>query len=49
MPKTDGTTTVDFNRAVNPPCSFTPFATCPTPPESNRLPFAVLAGERRAH
>ena len=49
MPKTDGTTTLDFNRAVNPPCSFTPFATCPTPPESNRLPFAVLAGERRAH
>ena len=49
MPKTDGATTLDFNRAVNPPCSFTPFATCPTPPESNRLPFAVLAGERRAH
>ncbi len=49
MPKTDGATTLDFNRAVNPPCSFTPFATCPTPPESNRLSFAVLAGERRAH
>ncbi len=49
MPKADGVTTLDFNRAVNPPCSFTPFATCPTPPESNRLPFAVLAGERRAH
>ncbi len=49
MPKADGTTTLDFNRAVNPPCSFTPFATCPTPPESNRLSFAVLAGERRAH
>jgi uncharacterized protein (DUF1684 family) len=49
MPKTDGVTTLDFNRAVNPPCSFTPFATCPTPPESNRLSFAVLAGERRTH
>jgi len=49
MPKADGVTTLDFNRAVNPPCAFTPFATCPTPPESNRLPVAVLAGERRAH
>ncbi len=48
-PDADGRTTIDFNRAVNPPCSFTPFATCPTPPEPNRLPFAVLAGERRPH
>lgn len=37
---------LDFNRAYNPPCSFTPYATCPLPPADNRLPFAVTAGER---
>lgn len=38
---------LDFNRAINPPCAFTPAATCPLPPEENRLPFAVTAGERK--
>ncbi|MFM7261048.1 MAG: DUF1684 domain-containing protein, partial [bacterium] len=42
----DGRTTIDFNRATNPPCSFTAFATCPTPPFGNRLPIAVRGGER---
>ncbi|MFM7298298.1 MAG: DUF1684 domain-containing protein [Planctomycetota bacterium] len=42
-----GWTSIDFNRAVNPPCSFTAFATCPLPPQANRLPMHVLAGERR--
>jgi len=42
-----GWTSIDFNRAVNPPCSFTAFATCPLPPQANRLPIRVLAGERR--
>lgn len=42
----DGRTTLDFNRATNPPCSFTAFATCPTPPAGNRLPVPVVAGER---
>jgi uncharacterized protein (DUF1684 family) len=37
---------LDFNRAINPPCSFTPFAVCPLPPAENRLPFAVRAGEK---
>lgn len=37
---------LDFNRAENPPCAFTPFATCPLPPKENRLPFAVTAGEK---
>ncbi|MFZ9915206.1 MAG: DUF1684 domain-containing protein [Phycisphaerales bacterium] len=41
-----GLTLIDFNRATNPPCSFTAFATCPTPPEANRLPVAVRGGER---
>ena len=48
-PGPDGSTVVDFNRSVNPPCSFTPYATCPTPPAANRLPFPVRAGERRPH
>ena len=46
-PPHDGTVVIDFNRAENPPCAFTPFATCPLPPKENRLPFAVNAGEKR--
>lgn len=38
---------LDFNRAYNPPCAFTPFATCPLPPPENWLPFPVPAGEKR--
>jgi len=53
----DGTVTVDFNRAFNPPCAYTAFATCPLPPPDNRLAqkdesgqvvrLAVLAGEKK--
>jgi uncharacterized protein (DUF1684 family) len=43
----DGTTVVDFNKAYNPPCVFTPFATCPLPPPQNKLAVRVLAGEKR--
>lgn len=39
------TITVDFNLAYNPPCVFTPYATCPLPPPENRLDLAVTAGE----
>jgi uncharacterized protein len=46
-PPRDGIVVIDFNRAENPPCAFTPFATCPLPPKENRLPFAVNAGEKR--
>jgi uncharacterized protein (DUF1684 family) len=46
-PGRDGKTVVDFNKAYNPPCAFTPFATCPLPPPQNRLPIAVEAGEKR--
>jgi uncharacterized protein (DUF1684 family) len=42
----DGKTTLDFNKAYNPPCAFTPFATCPLPPPQNALPIAVRAGEK---
>ena len=45
MPK-DGKVILDFNRSYNPPCAFTPFATCPLPPPQNRLPIAVKAGEK---
>jgi len=38
---------VDFNRAYNPPCVFTPHATCPLAPPENRLDLAVTAGEKR--
>ena len=36
---------LDFNRAYNPPCVFTPWATCPVPPPQNKLPLRVTAGE----
>ena len=38
---------VDFNRAYNPPCVFTPHATCPLAPPENRLDLAITAGEKR--
>lgn len=42
-----GYTVLDFNRAFNPPCAFTPFATCPLPPTENVLTAVVSAGEKR--
>jgi uncharacterized protein len=41
-----GRTLIDFNRAYNPPCVFTAYATCPLPPRQNILPFKVTAGEK---
>ncbi len=41
-----GKTVIDFNKAYNPPCAFTPYATCPLPPAMNILPVAVKAGEK---
>jgi uncharacterized protein (DUF1684 family) len=38
--------TLDFNRAINPPCAFTPFATCPLPLPQNDLPVRIEAGEK---
>jgi uncharacterized protein (DUF1684 family) len=46
-PGPDGKTVIDFNRAYNPPCAFTPYATCPLPPAQNRLPFRIEAGEKK--
>ncbi|MFJ7286954.1 MULTISPECIES: DUF1684 domain-containing protein [unclassified Curtobacterium] len=45
-PDATGRTTIDFNRATNLPCAYTPHATCPLPPAENRLDVAVEAGER---
>ena len=42
----DGVVVIDFNKALNPPCAYTPFATCPLPPVENVLPIAVRAGEK---
>ncbi len=44
LPK-DGRVDLDFNKAKNPPCAFTEFATCPLPPAANRLTLSVTAGE----
>ena len=44
----NGQVVLDFNQAVNPPCAFTHFATCPLPPPQNDLPIAIRAGEKRA-
>jgi len=46
-PDTDGFTYIDFNKAYNPPCAFTPYATCPLPTPDNKLKVAILAGEKR--
>lgn len=42
-----GTVTLDLNQANNPPCAYTPYATCPLPPQGNRLAFRIPAGEKR--
>ena len=41
------TVVVDFNKAYNPPCAFTPYATCNLAPPENRLDFRVTAGEKK--
>lgn len=45
LPK-DGRVVLDFNQAYNPPCVFTPYATCPLPPKKNSLSVRVEAGEK---
>ncbi|HYK40134.1 MAG TPA: DUF1684 domain-containing protein [Candidatus Eremiobacteraceae bacterium] len=44
-----GELVLDFNRLENPPCAYTPYATCPLPPQGNRLPIALPVGEKRYH
>ena len=45
-PDADGAVVVDFNRAYNPPCVFTHYATCSMPWPANRLPIRIEAGEQ---
>lgn len=45
----DGSVVVDFNLAYNPPCVFSPYATCPLPPPQNRLTLRIEAGEKAWH
>jgi uncharacterized protein (DUF1684 family) len=49
VPDSTGRIILDFNKAYNPPCAFTPFATCPMPPKENFLPVAIEAGEKSVH
>lgn len=48
-PPQRGEVILDFNRAENPPCAFTPYATCPLPPRANFLSIPIPAGERAFH
>ena len=43
----NGSVVLDFNKAINPPCAFTSFATCPLPPKSNKLDLRIEAGEKK--
>ena len=46
MPGANGRTNIDFNKAYNPPCAFTAFATCLLPGAENRLEIPIHAGEK---
>ena len=46
-PDSNGRVVLDFNKAYNPPCAFTPYATCPLPPKQNYLNLKVTAGEKK--
>ena len=46
-PSKPGTVILDFNEATNPPCAYSPYATCPLAAPENRLPIAIPAGEKR--
>jgi uncharacterized protein len=46
MPE-NGSVVIDFNKAYNPPCAFTPYATCPLPPPENKLDVRIEAGEKK--
>ena len=45
-PDKDGNVILDFNKSLNPPCEFTPFATCPLPTKENKMNVEVEAGEK---
>jgi len=45
-PDKKGNVILDFNKSLNPPCEFTPFATCPLPTKKNRMNLEITAGEK---
>ncbi len=47
LPDSEGKTVLDFNKAYNPPCAFTRYATCPLPPDQNYMNIEVTAGEKK--
>jgi len=47
-PDEAGNIVLDFNKSINPPCAFSPYATCPLPPAENTLEIRVEAGEKDA-
>jgi uncharacterized protein len=47
LPDSSGNVILDFNKVYNPPCAFTPYATCPLPPKQNYLKLRVTAGEKK--
>ncbi len=49
LPGPDGSTVLDFNKAYNPPCVFSEYATCPLATPRNRLAVVVEAGEKYTH
>lgn len=49
LPDKNNEVILDFNKAYNPPCAFSPHATCPLPPHENRLNLRITAGEKAVH
>ena len=45
-PDENGHLILDFNLSYNPPCVFTPFATCPLPAPGNAIDLEITAGEK---
>ncbi|MCB0749866.1 MAG: DUF1684 domain-containing protein, partial [Ignavibacteriae bacterium] len=45
-PDTNNNVILDFNKAYNPPCAFTKYATCPLPSDENKLRVRIEAGEK---
>lgn len=48
-PDSTGKIFIDFNKAYNPPCVFTKYATCPLPTKDNYLKTEITAGEKNFH
>ncbi len=46
-PDANGKVVIDLNKAYNPPCAFTAYATCPLPPRQNHLAVRIEAGEKK--